>query len=125
MSVLRSRQEFYLNLETMHPLTARSTSAESKTRKGALPPSSREIFFTVSAHCRYRILPGWRDRLSKGSETDHKRKDCNASILYNLPTLVDPVKESAATLVESHMALPTSDAFSCRDVTTLTTPLVE
>ncbi len=31
-----------------------------------------------------------------------------ASSEKNLPTLVEPVKERAATLVESHMAFPTS-----------------
>lgn len=39
----------FLNLEVMAPPTALSTSALSKTMKGAWPPSSMDTFFTVSA----------------------------------------------------------------------------
>ena len=42
-------------------------------------------------------------------------------ILY-LPTFVDPVNDIAATFVLLHNALPTEDAFSLEDVTTLITP---
>ena len=45
------------NLEAMAPATAASRSASSKTMKGALPPSSRETFFTVPAHCSRSRLP--------------------------------------------------------------------
>src|SRR5690606_17029217 len=41
----------------MAPCTARSRSASSKTRNGALPPSSMETFFTVEADFSMRILP--------------------------------------------------------------------
>lgn len=39
----------FRNLDAMAPPTALSTSALSKTMKGAWPPSSMETFFTVSA----------------------------------------------------------------------------
>src|SRR3546814_1484159 len=58
------------NLEIMAPSTAASRSASSNTRKGALPPSSSEIFFTVEAHC----------------------------CISSLPTSVEPVKESLRTI---------------------------
>jgi hypothetical protein len=44
-------------LETRAPSTAASTSASSKTMKGAWPPSSRERRFMVSADCLIRSLP--------------------------------------------------------------------
>src|SRR5678809_333778 len=44
-------------LEAIAPSTAASRSASSNTMNGALPPSSRESFFTVSAHCFMRRLP--------------------------------------------------------------------
>src|SRR5215471_4064977 len=43
--------------EAMAPLTAASRSASSKTMKGALPPNSSDIFFTVPAHCAISTLP--------------------------------------------------------------------
>jgi hypothetical protein len=43
--------------ETMAPSAAASRSASSKTMKGALPPSSIDTFFTVSADCRISSLP--------------------------------------------------------------------
>ena len=58
------------NLEMIAPSTAASRSASSKTRKGALPPSSMETFFTVAAHCS----------------------------ISSLPTSVDPVKVSLRTM---------------------------
>lgn len=39
----------FLNLDTMAPRTAWSTSALSNTMKGAWPPSSMDVRFTVSA----------------------------------------------------------------------------
>lgn len=39
----------FLNFELMAAATATSTSALSKTMKGAWPPSSMDAFFTVSA----------------------------------------------------------------------------
>ncbi len=45
------------NLEASAPSTACSTSASSKTRKAAFPPSSSEIFLIVSALWRIRIRP--------------------------------------------------------------------
>ena len=45
------------NFDAMAPRTAESISASSKTMNGALPPSSREIFFTVAAHCSINFLP--------------------------------------------------------------------
>src|SRR4029077_7203003 len=44
-------------LEASAPSTAASRSASSNTMKGALPPSSIEVFFTVFEHCSRRILP--------------------------------------------------------------------
>ena len=58
------------NFDTIAPSTAASTSASSKTMKGALPPSSMVTFFTVPAH--------WA--------------------ISNLPTSVDPVKVSLRTM---------------------------
>src|SRR6266704_1027005 len=52
------------------PSTAASRSASSKTMKGALPPSSRDSFLTVGAHCA----------------------------ISRLPTSVEPVKDSLRTL---------------------------
>src|SRR5438477_3048839 len=43
--------------DAIAPLTAMSRSASSNTMKGALPPSSRESFFTVPAHCSISSLP--------------------------------------------------------------------
>ena len=43
--------------EASAPSTAASMSASSKTMKGALPPSSIEVRFTVSAHCRISTFP--------------------------------------------------------------------
>ena len=43
--------------DAMAPTTAASRSASSKTIKGALPPSSMEVFFTVSAHAAISVLP--------------------------------------------------------------------
>src|SRR6266516_3450987 len=47
----------FLYLEASAPSTAASRSASSKTMKGALPPSSMEVFFTVFEHCSRRIFP--------------------------------------------------------------------
>src|SRR5438552_8954003 len=47
----------FLYLEASAPSTAASRSASSKTMKGALPPSSIEVFFTVFEHCSSSILP--------------------------------------------------------------------
>src|SRR5688572_23622801 len=44
-------------LEAIAPLTAASRSASSNTMNGALPPSSRDTFFTVPAHCDINSLP--------------------------------------------------------------------
>src|SRR3954469_10237238 len=43
--------------EAIAPFTAASRSASSKTTKGALPPNSIEVFFTVAAHCSISNLP--------------------------------------------------------------------
>src|SRR3546814_2854944 len=47
----------FLNLEVMAPATAASKSASSNTMKGALPPSSSDRRFTVSAQSAIRRLP--------------------------------------------------------------------
>src|SRR5215469_6696730 len=44
-------------LLAMAPATAASRSASSNTMKGALPPSSMVIFFTVPAHWAMSFLP--------------------------------------------------------------------
>src|SRR3546814_7203176 len=46
-----------LNWEVMAPATAASKSASSNTMKGALPPSSSDRRFTVSAQSAIRRLP--------------------------------------------------------------------
>ena len=61
---------------------------------GALPPSSRESFFSVGEHCCIRMRP----------------------------TAVEPVNESLRTTGESHRALPTTMLWSASAVTTLMTP---
>src|SRR5919202_5028592 len=43
--------------DAIAPCTAASRSASSKTMKGALPPSSMEVFLIVGAHCASRIRP--------------------------------------------------------------------
>ena len=45
------------------------------------------------------------------------------SYLKKLPTLVDPVKDIAATSGLLQSASPTSEAFLCSQVTTLMTPI--
>ena len=45
------------------------------------------------------------------------------SYFKKLPTLVDPVKDIAATSGLLHSASPTSEAFLCSQVTTLMTPI--
>src|SRR5690606_32129663 len=44
-------------LEASAHTTAASRSASSKTRNGALPPSSMDTFLTVRAHCSMSSLP--------------------------------------------------------------------
>lgn len=46
----------HLNFAPMAPWTAASTSALGNTMNGALPPSSRDTFFTVEAHCSSNSL---------------------------------------------------------------------
>src|SRR3569833_3934237 len=82
------------NLEAMAPATAASTAASSKTRKGALPPSSSDSFFRVLEHCFMR----------------------------SLPTRGEPVKESLRIVGCVLKTSPTSAVF-CRAVMMLTTPL--
>src|SRR3954468_4969112 len=43
--------------DAIAPLTAASMSASSKTMKGALPPSSIDVRFTVDALCAISFLP--------------------------------------------------------------------
>ena len=45
----------YRNLQIIVLMTALFKSADSKTIKGASPPSSKDTFLTVSAHCFRRI----------------------------------------------------------------------
>ena len=47
----------FLNLQTIAPATASSTSASSKTMNGALPPSSSETFLSPAAHCFISSFP--------------------------------------------------------------------
>ena len=70
----------FLNFERSAPETAESRLASSKTIKGALPPSSIDTFFIVSAQFRVNILP----------------------------MAVEPVKESLRTIGLSVNALPIS-----------------
>ena len=84
----------FLNLENIVPLTAVLTSAELKTIKGAFPPSSRDTFFTESAHCR----------------------------ISSFPTAVEPVNERAATSSLLVSASPTVGVAWRLAVTTLNIP---
>ena len=70
----------FLNFEMRAPDTAESRSASSKTINGALPPSSIDTFFIVSAQFLVRIFP----------------------------TAVDPVNESLRTIGLSVKAFPIS-----------------
>jgi hypothetical protein len=47
----------HLNLQSMTPCTANSTSASSKTMNGAFPPSSKLTFFNVSVASFASIFP--------------------------------------------------------------------
>ena len=47
----------FLNFPSISPSTAASISQSSNTINGALPPSSKESFFTVFALCCIKILP--------------------------------------------------------------------
>ena len=112
----------------MQPFTAKSTSAESNTIKGAFPPNSKDNFFTVLAHCSYNILPEIFERkhirICKNVYRQIKKinRRCIRSVQKHLPTLVEPVKDNAATFVLLHKSLPTVEAFSRDTVTTLITP---
>ena len=68
-------------LVAMAPSTAASMSASSNTMKGALPPSSSDIFLTVPAHCS----------------------------MSSLPTSVEPVKLSLRTIGFEVSSPPTSE----------------
>mmetsp|Transcript_13980 Transcript_13980/g.42641 ORF Transcript_13980/g.42641 Transcript_13980/m.42641 type:complete len:297 (-) Transcript_13980:623-1513(-) len=82
------------NLAATAPATAASTSQSSKTRKGALPPSSSESRFTVDAH--------WR--------------------ISSFPTAVEPVNESLRTSLELHSTSPIAAAFLADEGMTESTP---
>ena len=82
------------NLQRIAPATALSSSASSKTRKGALPPSSSESFMTWPAHCAMRILP----------------------------TAVEPVNASLRTSGLPVSSPPIAGASSASPVTTWKTP---
>jgi hypothetical protein len=77
-------------LAVMAPSTARSRSASSKTRNGALPPSSIDTFLTVPA--------AWRSS--------------------TLPTSVEPVKVILRTRGFSHSSAPISAAEPVTTLTT-------
>ena len=70
------------NFEAIAPLTAASRSASSNTMNGALPPSSSETFFSVSA--------AWR--------------------ISNLPVRVEPVNDSLRTMLDACSAPPIATA---------------
>ena len=78
--------------DAIAPATASSRSASSNTMNGALPPSSRLTFFTVSEH--------WRIR--------------------SLPTCVEPVNDNLRTIGLDVSSLPISAPWDA--VTTLITP---
>ena len=81
------------NLHAIAPLTAVSRSASSKTMKGALPPSSKDSFFSVSEDC----------------------------FINSFPTPVDPVNDTFRTVGLDVRASPTSAVFF-RALTKFTTP---
>ena len=82
------------NLHMIAPSTAASRSASSKTRNGALPPSSSETFFTVPAHCA----------------------------ISSFPISVEPVKESLRTVGFEVSSPPITGASSASPVTIWSTP---
>ena len=82
------------NLDAIVPLMAVATSAESKTTRGAFPPSSRDNRLTVPAQ----------------------------RAMISLPTPVEPVKESLRTRGLSHRWFPTTDACARLVGNTLNTP---
>ena len=82
------------NLHRMAPATAASRSASSKIRKGALPPSSSEIFLTWPAHCA----------------------------ISSLPTAVEPVKPILRTVGLPVSSPPIAGASSASPVTIWKTP---
>ena len=81
-------------LLTRAPSTALSTSASSKTMKGALPPSSRLIFLMVGAH--------WAARMR--------------------PTSVEPVKDRWRTTSLSHSTWPMAMERCASALSTFSTP---
>ncbi len=78
----------------MAPSTAESMSASSNTMKGALPPSSSDIFLTVGALCAIRMRP----------------------------TSVEPVKLRWRTTSLAQITLPTAIELSLSAVIMLSTP---
>src|SRR5277367_2191324 len=82
------------NLDAIAPVTAVSMSASSNTISGALPPSSKDSFFSVDEDC----------------------------FIKSLPTPVEPVKETFLTIGEEVMASPISGVF-LRAEMKFTTPL--
>ena len=78
------------NLQMIAPATAASRSASSKTRNGALPPSSSESFLTCPAHCA----------------------------ISSLPTAVEPVKPILRTIGLPVSSPPIAGASSASPVTT-------
>mmetsp|Transcript_19747 Transcript_19747/g.34689 ORF Transcript_19747/g.34689 Transcript_19747/m.34689 type:complete len:341 (+) Transcript_19747:363-1385(+) len=82
------------NLAAIAAATAPSRSASSKTRKGALPPSSSDTRFTVGAACA----------------------------MSSLPTSVEPVKLIFRTRGSPHRAQPAAAAPARSVVTTLNSP---
>ena len=82
------------NLQRTAPATAASRSASSKTRNGALPPSSSESFLTCPAHCA----------------------------ISSLPTAVEPVKPILRTVGLPVSSPPIAGASSASPVTTWKTP---
>mmetsp|Transcript_78724 Transcript_78724/g.157391 ORF Transcript_78724/g.157391 Transcript_78724/m.157391 type:complete len:226 (+) Transcript_78724:1063-1740(+) len=83
------------NLHAMSADTATSRSASSKTRNGALPPSSREVRFTPAAH-----------------------HVCSCT-----PTAVEPVKDTLATFGCVQSSSPTAEACFRGVGSTLKSPL--
>ena len=84
--------------EAMAPLTASSMSASSKTMKGALPPSSRDTFFTVSALARMSSLPTSVEPVKESLRTRGLPVSSRPMPSAGLITTVQPAANAGATL---------------------------
>ena len=91
------------NFAAIAPCTAASTSASSKTMKGALPPSSSPTFFTVEAACCISSLP-------TGVEPVKPMKRTAGCVVMTLPIAT----ASPVTMLSTPLGKPARIASSIR-----------